>query len=471
MKIIQSIWQFLLEKAIKPHTDEAELQAILAKAKSALPTPIFWLLGKVQQGKTSIIRALTERSDAEIGKGFSACTRTSSVYSFPSDDDCLLRFLDTRGLGEINYEPAEDLALFAGQAHCLMVVVKAMDHAQCEVLAALKKIVKTHPGWPVIVCQTTLHEGYPSGVGHVEPYPYRPVEKEDWLGADGGESRRKRLAATCLSPFSSDAVPHDLARSLVTQREWFAGMPVQFVPLDFTYADHGQWVYPPSDYGLDALWDAIEAAVPLGLRDMVRSNNAIRKQLHDAYFDTAHKHILAYATAAGGAGLIPLPYVDVPLVLSIQAKLFHTVGAIYDQPMNVQQMATIASGLGAGYLARFGVRELTKLIPIPGVGSAISGAFAAASTYALGIALCEYFGHLRDGNVPDAKRFHQWYQEAFTTAKKRFDSSPIHSSDATDANSPLSLAGTTERSEQGVRAESMTSTDSKNSPHNEPPER
>jgi hypothetical protein len=114
---------------------------------------------------------------------------------------------------------------------------------------------------------------------------------------------------------------------------------------------------------------------------------------------------------------------------------------------------------------------LTKLIPIPGVGSAISGAFAAASTYALGIALCEYFGHLRDGNVPDAKRFHQWYQEAFTTAKKRFDSSPIHSSDATDANSPLSLAGTTERSEQGVRAESMTSTDSKNSPHNEPPER
>ena len=40
------------------------------------------------------------------------------------------------------------------------------------------------------------------------------------------------------------------------------------------------------------------------------------------------------------------------------------------------------------------MRELAKLIPVPGVGSAISGAFAAASTYGLGIALCEYFGHV-----------------------------------------------------------------------------
>jgi uncharacterized protein (DUF697 family) len=398
MEIIDSVWRFLLEKALNPKPDEVELQAILGKAKAALPTPVFWLLGKIQQGKTSIIRALTERSDAEIGKGFCACTRTSSVYSFPTEEDCLLRFMDTRGLGEINYDPAEDLNLFSGQSHCLIVVVKVMDHAQNEVLSALKSITKAHPHWPIIVCQTTLHEGYPCGIGHCVPYPYRQAAM-------------------------ANTVPHDLTRSLMTQRELFAGESVQFVPLDFTFSDHGQWVYPPGDYGLDALWEAIETAVPLGLRDMVRCDNEIRKQLHDAYFDTAHKHILVYATAAGGAGLIPLPYVDVPLVLSIQAKLFHTVGAIYGQPMNIQQMATIISGLGAGYLSRFGVRELTKLIPVPGVGSAISGVFAAASTYALGIALCEYFGHLRDGNVPDAKRFRGWYQEAFATAKKRFHKS------------------------------------------------
>ena len=125
---------------------------------------------------------------------------------------------------------------------------------------------------------------------------------------------------------------------------------MRFVPLDFTFADHGQRVYEPADYGLDALWEAMEAAVPLGLREMVRTNIAIRKRLHDTYFDTAHPHILVYAGAAGGAGAIPLPYIDVPIVLSIQAKLFHTMAPIYGQPMSAQQMAAIASGLGIGYL-------------------------------------------------------------------------------------------------------------------------
>ena len=394
MGLLHDNWLWLW-KQISPAVDSRRIEGILAEARQSLPTPVFWLLGKVQQGKTSIIRALSGRNAAEIGKGFRACTRASAVYAYPDEEACFLKFLDTRGLGEVDYDPAEDLEVAADQSHCLIVVLKAMDHAQQDVLAALGAIRRHRPQWPVIVCQTTLHEGYASQTEHTIPYPY------------GQEPL-------------PEAVPHELARSLAAQRQWFADEPVRFVPLDFTYADHGQRVYQPADYGLDALWDAIEAAVPLGLREMVRTNIEVRRRLHDTYFDTAHPHILVYAGAAGGAGVIPLPYIDVPVVLTIQAKLFQTIGAIYGQPMNVQQMATIASGLGIGYLARFGIRELAKLIPIPGVGSAISGAFAAASTYGLGVALCEYFGHVRDGIVPDAKMFRGWYQEAFAAARQRF---------------------------------------------------
>jgi uncharacterized protein (DUF697 family) len=397
MKRIYDRWLRLWGRVV-PRVDGRQIDGILAEARHALPVPVFWMLGKVQQGKTSIIRGLTGRSDAEIGKGFRACTRTSQTYAYPDEEGCFLRFLDTRGLGEADYDPAEDLEVFAGQSHCLIVVIKAMDHAQQDMLRALKTVRKERPHWPVIVCQTTLHEGYPGGARHVMPYPF-----------DG-------------DPLPQ-SVPHELARSLAAQRQWFRGPPVRFVPLDFTYPDHGQRVYEPADYGLDALWAAIEAAVPLGLREMVRTNIEVRKRLHDTYFDSAHPHILVCAAAAGGAGAIPLPYIDIPVVLAIQAKLFHAIGAIYGQPMNVQQMATIASGLGIGYSARFGVRELAKLIPVPGVGSAISGAFAAASTYGLGIALCEYFGHVRDGNVPDAKMFRGWYQEAFAAARVRFGKS------------------------------------------------
>jgi uncharacterized protein (DUF697 family) len=394
MGLIYDNW-FWLWKRILPQVDSGQIENILAEARQLLPTPVFWMLGKVQQGKTSIIRALTGRNDAEIGKGFRPCTRTSAVYAYPDAEGCFLRFLDTRGLGDVDYDPAEDMDVFADQSHCVIVVLKAMDHAQQDVLSALRAIRKQRPQWPVLVCQTTLHEGYPAKAEHILPYPYD-------------------------QPPFPDVVPHELARSLTMQRQWFGDEPVRFVALDFTYGDHGQRVYQPADYGLDALWDAIEAAVPLGLREMVRNNIEVRKRLHDTYFDAAHPHILIYAAAAGGAGAIPVPYIDVPIVLAIQAKLFQTIGSIYGRPMNAQQMATIASGLGIGYLARFAVRELAKLIPILGVGSAISGAFAAASTYGLGIALCEYFGHVLDGNVPDARMFRSWYQEAFTAARPRF---------------------------------------------------
>jgi uncharacterized protein (DUF697 family) len=394
MSLIRDNWLWLWNR-ISPQVDSRQIEAILAEARQSLPTPVFWMLGKVQQGKTSIIRTLTGRSDAEIGKGFRACTRTSRVYSYPDEEGCFLKFLDTRGLGEVGYDATADLEMFAGQSHCIMVVLKAMDHAQQDVLQALQTIRVHRPHWPVIVCQTTLHEGYTAGGKHLLPYAYdRPPYPE--------------------------AVPHDLARSLLTQRAWFAGEPVELVPLDFTSAEHGQPVFEPADYGLEALWTAIETAVPLGLREMVRTNIEVRRRLHDTYFDAAHAQILIYAAAAGGAGVIPVPYIDAPIVLALQAKLFHTIGAIYGQPTGVQQMATIASGLGIGYAARFGVRELAKLIPIPGVGSAISGAFAAASTYGLGVALCEYFGHVLDGNVPDAKMFRGWYQEAFAAARQRF---------------------------------------------------
>ena len=73
--------------------------------------------------------SLTGSSRAAIGNGFQPCTRTSQLYSFPETEDCLLKFLDTRGLGEVNYDPAEDIKVLENQAHLLIVVMRAFDHA------------------------------------------------------------------------------------------------------------------------------------------------------------------------------------------------------------------------------------------------------------------------------------------------------------------------------------------------------
>jgi len=382
--MLRGLW----ERLRAPKVSEEKLTERLRRLREAFPAPVFWLLGKAQSGKTSLIRALTGSSRAEIGNGFRPCTRTARLYPFPSEGDYFLQFLDTRGLGEVDYDPAEDIRVLENQSHCLIVVIKAMDHAQRCVLEPLSKILAAHPDWPLIVVQTTLHEGYPDGPKrHVLPYPFAEL------------------------PYPA-SVPQDLARSLLAQREWFAKYhQARIVPVDFTLPEDG---FEPEHYGLESLWAAIEEAVPLGLRAMLQAS---RRPLRDVYFQTAHPHLVGYALLAGAAASIPVPWIDIPLITMVQAKLFHSVASIYGQPMSKQRIAEILGTLGIGFAARMGGRELVKLVP--GVGSAVAALFAAASTYALGCTLCAYFSFVLQGDVPEPAVLRKLYQEQYKEGRRR----------------------------------------------------
>ena len=89
---IRSLWDRIWRMVVSPEVDPATLDGRLRDAKAALPTPVIWLLGKVQSGKTSLVQALTGSSRAEIGNGFKPCTQAAQMYSFPNEDDCFLRF-------------------------------------------------------------------------------------------------------------------------------------------------------------------------------------------------------------------------------------------------------------------------------------------------------------------------------------------------------------------------------------------
>src|SRR5690606_39169396 len=99
-KYIERLWHSFSESG------EA---AVRAASGTRLPLPVLWLLGRSGAGKSSLIRELTGLPGAVIGSGFRPCTRCTQVFDFPADDP-LMRFLDTRGLDEAGYDPAEDLA-------------------------------------------------------------------------------------------------------------------------------------------------------------------------------------------------------------------------------------------------------------------------------------------------------------------------------------------------------------------------
>ncbi|HEX5273107.1 MAG TPA: GTPase, partial [Gemmataceae bacterium] len=185
---------------------DAELQAHLDDLRSRVPVPVFWLFGKTQSGKTTLIKYLTGANDAEVGQGFRPCTRFSREYEFPTHEAPVLAFLDTRGLDEPGYDPAEDVARFRDRAHVVIVTVKAMDHAQENVLNNLRVLRRDQPSRPVVLVLTCLHEAYPQQ----QHPPYEELTR--------GET----------------SAPADLLRSLAEQRQRFDGLVDRVVPVDIT---------------------------------------------------------------------------------------------------------------------------------------------------------------------------------------------------------------------------------------------
>lgn len=364
------------------------------------PTPVVWLLGKVQSGKTSVIRTLTGVNDAEIGDGFRACTRSSVIFDFPREAP-VVRFLDTRGLGEAGYDPAEDIAFCEARSHLVLVTMRAMDLQQGVVVAALAETRKRHPDWPVVVAQTTLHEGY-AGRSHVEPYPF----DDDGLPTAG--------------------VAPGLSRSLRTQRGLLARLPgmavIRFVPIDFTKADDG---LEPADYGLPALHRALLEVAPLALGaaladEQLRAEGG-RSQL-------AHARILRYAVAAAAGDLVPLA--GLLAVPGVQAGLLHNLAQLYGVEWDRRVAAEFAGALGTGTvvsaLGGFGLRQLAKMIPVYGqtVGAAAASAASFAATYALGKAAVYYLSRRHLG-AEATRGVTREYKDAFATAFRLAKHSPV----------------------------------------------
>ncbi|SDY45646.1 YcjF family protein [Nitrosomonas sp. Nm33] len=380
-------WKQLQSVLLEPKVDEAALESSLREARKRLPLPVLWLIGKAQAGKTSIIRALTGNEAAEIGNGFQPCTRHSRFYDCPGEMP-VVRFLDTRGLGEVAYDPTDDIHYCESQAHLLLAVMKVADVHQESVYQVLRTVRQRHPEWPLLIVQTGLHELYPADGRHICPWPY-------------GEE-----------PLPN-TIPLELRRALLAQRtaaEKLPGyIPVRWIAVDLTLPEDG---YDPADYGLEALWQTIESLLPFGLQHQLTSE----KEVRDLYERTAHQHIVGYSLAAAGLGALPV--VDLVAVSTVQAKLLHGLAVLYGQRWDKRTITEFLTLLGAGiassYLARLVGRVVTKVIPVLGqtAGAVWGASSSGATTYALGKAAVYFFTRRKNGLNVDPETLRRIYMEA-----------------------------------------------------------
>jgi uncharacterized protein (DUF697 family) len=357
--------------------------AVDVRSRAQMSAPVVWLLGKAGAGKTAIVAALTGDPRATVGEGFEPCTRTAAVYDLPAEVP-LLRFLDTRGLGEADYDPAKDIAWCEKQSHLLLAVMQVSDPVQHTVLRVLREARRRHPDWPVVVAQTGLHRLYPVGNGHPTPYPYK-----------GGSQDERH-----------PTLPHGLRQALAHQRRLFDGLPgplPRFVPIDFTVPEDG---FSPHNFGLEMFWCALqEAPSAFDALHLARANAE-----SDLIRAKARPLIYGYGAAAAGAGAVPVPIVGAGGLAGILAATLRALAIRYDVAWTPGALAQFSGAVGGGALVwwafRYGFREMLKLIPA--VGTVAAGALNAAAAFAvtvgIGEAACVWLAYHRRGlTAPDGE--------------------------------------------------------------------
>ncbi len=388
---VQTLW-----RRTAPAGDNPAWDAELRRLQRLVPAPTFWLFGKTQSGKTSVIRTLTGAADAEIGSGFRPCTRTSRLFPFPVAETPVMSFLDTRGVDEPSYDPAEDIAAFEKQAHLIIVTCRLRDFATGSVRDSLAQIRKAWPHRPAVLVLTCLHEAYPQ-TQHPAPYPFR---------AGAG-------IATDVTTTEGVEAPADLLRLVREQAALFAGLVDRVVPVDFTKPEEG---FDAPDYGAAFLKETLLTLLPSALRATFGRATEVGEQLKAMHLEQAHPLIVAYAAMAAAAGAIPVPGAGMVTVPAIQARMVQKLAELYREPMTGERFLATMRALGPRILGRQLVREAAKFIPF--VGAAAGAAVAGQSTYALGLAFCEYYQAAHQGHLPSADALKKLYRDQLDRASK-----------------------------------------------------
>ncbi len=154
-----------------------------------------------------------------------------------------------------------------------------------------------------------------------------------------------------------------------------------------------------------------------GLKNKVMSDfNNIKHERNKHAESIIRNHILF----SMGAGVIPVPIVDIFAVSAAQLDMIRQLCKVYDVDFSETQGKAIVSSLTTATLARISAGSIAKLIPVIGsiVGGIANAVMAGASTYALGHVFKVHFetgGTILDFDVDRLKKL---YKEQFEKGKK-----------------------------------------------------
>jgi len=352
--------------------------------------PKIAIVGRTQSGKSSLINCIFGEKTREQGDGTKPKSEDCEWQSFESHHG-QIKILDSRGILDditntnIEKSKAENTFFDAVKKECPDIIIylhKAKEFASLtdNELNIIKKMinkVEKNNGSSVPLIGVISH--IDSLFARNEPWP----PKEHYQMQDIENQKTAFFDKICR---------------IVDKNNLLSIFPVCTLT---NYDSNGNINYSRSDnWGIESLVDFIINTLPqdaqLKMATAARINSTLKS--------FANKVISIFATLSGAIGFQPIPFGDLPILVSLQLSLIMTIAYIGKGRITIEDAKDFLIACGANVGVGYGMRELTrallKLIPV--AGNIGSGALAAAGTFAIGKAASAYF---IDGvSIEDVKR-------------------------------------------------------------------
>ena len=133
----------------------------------------------------------------------------------------------------------------------------------------------------------------------------------------------------------------------------------------------------------------------------------------------AEKIIRKHVLWSMGAGLMPIPLLDIAAVTAVQIDMLKQLTTLYDVDYSGSKGKAFVAALTSSTFARIGASMIKSF---PGVGSLVGGmsmsALSGASTYGVGKVATNMFSAGGDLESPDLEAAQKAYEDTFEQGKR-----------------------------------------------------
>lgn len=139
--------------------------------------------------------------------------------------------------------------------------------------------------------------------------------------------------------------------------------------------------------------NVVEELIPEMIEASPEAALVIGRELPTFRREAAQRIIRNATVLSLAAGLEPIPFIDIPILLGTQIRLVLRLAALYGEPMNTTEAIKHARELVAAMVGGLGMRLVAEQVAkaVPFGGDFVAGAIACATTWSIGEVALEYY--------------------------------------------------------------------------------